>query len=332
MSINFFKRQLASVIEWTDQQIWALLAKYKSDDDEIKNASKLIIGPGQGVILVYEGSITEVFTKEGIYNLETDNYPFITTLLKLRTAFESEHKLKIYFFRTADNVNQNWGTASPIKYVDPVYKFPVELGANGNFSFEIADAKLFFAETAGLADLYTTVQAKNLLQSRIWQVLSSELATAQFSYQQIDAQLGAISEKLKPGLVTEFANIGLSLTDFRINGTIFDAGTQARIAGISNINAESQAASAAGMNYTELEKLRALRDAAKNPGLAGAGLQMGAGIALGKMFADTRDPQAAPEPPSDPMLQLQKLKQLLTEGIITQEEFDAKKKQWLDKL
>ena len=115
MDLNFFKRQLASVIEWTNQTNNVLLFKYHSDNDEIKNASKLIIGPGQGAVLVYEGMVTETLTEPGIHNLETDNHPFITTMLRLRTAFESEHKLKIYFFRTAGNTDQNWGTSSPIK-------------------------------------------------------------------------------------------------------------------------------------------------------------------------------------------------------------------------
>ncbi len=51
MSFGLFKRQLASVIEWTNQQPSALLHKFPSVNDEIKNASKLIVGPGQGVIL-----------------------------------------------------------------------------------------------------------------------------------------------------------------------------------------------------------------------------------------------------------------------------------------
>lgn len=332
MNLNFLKNQLASVIEWTNPQIWALLYKFPSANDEIKNASKLIVAPGQGVILVYEGIITKVLTHEGLYNLDTDNHPFVTTLVKLRTAFESEHKLKIYFFRTSDNVNQNWGTAAPIKYVDPVYKFPVQLGANGNFSFTIADAELFFAKTAGLGDLYTTVQAKTMMQGRITQTLAAQLASAQFSYQQIDAQLGLLSDNLKAILAAEFDKIGLLLTDFRINGTIFDKETQTRINSIADITAESQAAAVGGLSYVELEKLKALRDAAQNQGgLAGAGLQMGAGLAIGKLFTGQNDQQPVSEAP-DPIAQLQRLKHLLDEGIITQEEFDAKKKEWLSKL
>jgi membrane protease subunit (stomatin/prohibitin family) len=332
MNLSFFKNQLASVIEWTNPLYYVLLYKFPSANDEIKNASKLIIGPGQGVILVYEGLITDVLTDEGIYTLDTDNHPFITTLLKLRTAFESEHKLKILFFRTADINDQNWGTANAIKYVDPVYNFPVELGANGNFSFKIINPKLFFAETAGLSDLYTTIQAKTLMQSRITQMLATQLATAQFSYQQIDAQLGLLSDQLKEALSVEFDHVGLLLIDFRVNGTVFDKGTQERINSIADVTAETEAAKTAGLGFVDMEKLKALRDAAKNQGgISGAASQIGVGLALSKIFNNQPEVPSTTET-TDPMVQLHRLKQLLDEKIITQEEFDAKKKDWLDKL
>jgi membrane protease subunit (stomatin/prohibitin family) len=332
MNLHFLKNQLAAVIEWTNQQSFVLLYKFPSDNDEIKNASKLIIGPGQGVILVYEGKITDVLTENGIYDLETDNHPFITTLIKLRTAFESEHKLKIYFFRLSDNTNQNWGTAAPIKYVDPVYKFPVELGANGNFSYRVTDPQLFFAQTAGLSDLYTTMTAKTLVQSRIAQTLANQLATSQFSYAQIDTQLDAIANGMKSLLAPDFEKLGLNLLDIRINGTVFDKGTQDRINSVSNITAESEAAEAGGLSFVELEKLRALRDAARNQGgLSGAGMQIAAGMALSKAFTNQNDENSATAA-NDPMIQLQKLKLLLDHGVITQQEFDDKKKGWLEKL
>ncbi|QIX61656.1 SPFH domain-containing protein [Hymenobacter sp. BT18] len=333
MAFRFFRNQLASVIEWANPQPGVLLAKFPAEHDELKNASKLIIGPGQGALLVYEGRVADALTTEGIYNLETENTPFITTLTKLRTGFESEHKVKVYFFRWAENVNQGWGTAMPIKYVDPVYQLPVELGANGSFSFRLDDGQRFFAEIAGQQDLYTVQQARALLQSRIPSVLATVLASAQFSYQQIDAHLGPLSAQLQELLIPEFARLGCALTDFRINGTVFDKASQQRIGRISDVSADAQAAAAGGLNYAELEKLKALRDAARNEsGLAGAGLQLGAGAELGRVFA-TEKQEATSTPTSvDPVQQLQKLKLLLTEGIITQEEFDTKKKGWLDQL
>ncbi|UIR56979.1 SPFH domain-containing protein [Sphingobacterium sp. SRCM116780] len=329
---EFFKKQLSQVIEWKDQQSDLLVYKFPSENDEIKNAGKLIVSPGQGAILVYEGQVADHITESGIYNLETDNHPFITTLLKLRTNFESEHKLKIYFFRTSENVNQGWGTSQPIKYVDPVYQFPVELGANGSFSFKIDKALQLFTQVIGSKNVYSVQEARQLLQSRFPQAIASVLATAGISYQQIDAQLATLSEMLHVQINIELDKLGFELTDFKLNATIFDEGTKERIDRIADITADAMAADKGGLTYVELEKLKALRDAARNEGgLAGAGLQFGAGMELGKAFNVEKDSQLN-APAADPIVKLQQLKILLTEGIITEEEFAAKKKEWLDKL
>ena len=328
MAFGFFKNQLATVIEWREPQAWALLWKFPSDTDELKNASKLLVGPGQGALLVYEGQVRGVLDAEGLYTLDTANISFITTLLKLRTAFESEHKLKVYFYRQAENVNQNWGTAAPVKYLDPVYQLPVELGANGNLSYRVAVASRFFTQISGLKDSYTTAEARVLLQGRIGQVLAAQLAQAGYSYQQLDAHLGELAESLREPLGAELAALGLELTDFRISGTVFDRATVQRIGRVADATADNQAAAATGLSYAEAERLQALRDAMRTSGgLAGAGLQVGAGAELGKLLTGPTT-EATP----DPVQQLQKLKMLLSESIITQEEFDEKKKVWLDKL
>ncbi|TVT40617.1 SPFH domain-containing protein [Hymenobacter setariae] len=330
MSFSFFRGQLAEVIQWKDPQPSVLLWKFPSVHDEIKTASKLLVGPGQGVLLVYEGRVATVFEAEGLYSLETDNQPFITTLLRLRTGFESEHKLHVYFYRRADNLNQPWGTATPVKYLDPVYHFPVQLGAHGNFSFRVADARRFFTEVTGLSDTYAVPQATRLLQSRLGQELAMQLATAGWSYQQLDAQLGALAANLREPLAAEFAQLGLELMDFRLTGTQFDAGTQQRIGQLAGAVANSQAAASVGLSYAELEKLNALRDAARTSGsLTGAGLQAGAGAELGRLL--TSQPNPMPHAATDPAEQLQKLKQLFDAGVITATEFEAKKKAWLDK-
>lgn len=292
-----------------------LLWKFPSDTDELKNASKLLLAPDQGEMLVYEGQVREVLDAEGLYTLETANIPCITTLLKLRMAFESEHKLKAYFYRRAENVNQNWGTAAPMKYLDPVYQLPVELGANGNLSYRVADAARFFTEVSGLKAYYTTAEARVLLQGHIGQVLVAQRAQAGFSYQQLDAHLGELAAALRPPLGTELAALGLELTDFRISGTVFNRATVQRIGRVADATADNQAATATDLSYAETQRL-----------------QVGAGAELGKLLAGS--PTAADAAPTDPdpVQQLQKLKRLLSKGIITQQEFDEKKKPWLDKL
>jgi membrane protease subunit (stomatin/prohibitin family) len=329
---HFFRNQLARVIEWNDQQPDVLVWKFPSDNDEIKHASKLIVSPGQGAILVYEGRVSDHLAEEGIYDLETANHPFITTLLKLRTAFESEHKLKIWFYRTAETVNQGWGTAQLIKYMDPVYKIPVELGANGTFSFRIADPLHLFSQVVGSKHVYTVAEARQLLQQRFPESLSAVLAESGVSYQQIDARLPLLSDRIRSQLSPGFHQLGFELTDFKLNGTVFDEATKARIGKVADMTTAALAAGEGGLTYIEMEQLKALRDAARNEGgLAGAGLQLGVGMDLGQTFHVAKEAQLN-APAADPVTKLKQLKLLLDEGIITQEEFAAKKKEWLEKM
>ena len=330
---NFFRKQLATVIEWKDQQPELLLYKFPVPTSEVKNASQLLVSPGQGCILVYEGQIKDVLVKEGLYKLETDNHPFITNLLKFTQFFESEHKLHLYFYRKADVVNQAWGTASPIKYKDAVYQIPVELGMYGNYSLHVSDPLLFFKDIVGSVDQYTTAELRSLISSRIPQALTSYLAQVKLSYLDIDAQLDVLSAALREKLNIEFQSLGLELKDFKIQGTSFDMETQERIGRIADMTTDNRAAAEAGLSYVEIEKLKALRDAARNEGgLAGAGLQLGFGMEMGKALEDKKEELSSYQATTDPVTQLQKLKLLLDEGILNQEEFDTKKKEILSKM
>ena len=329
--LNFFKEQFAAVIEWKDQPQDVLIYKYPFKSDEVKDASKLIIAPGQGCMLIYEGKITGIMEQEGMYSLQTDNDPFITTLSKLMQGFESEHKLKIYFYRKAEVTNQGWGTSNRIKYEDPIHRFPVSLGAYGNYSFKLKDVQQFLTEISGFADLYTTSQSQMLIQSRIEQQLTVTLATSSYSILQIDSKLNDLSEELTYQLNDYFSAMGFELSDFKIQGASYDEQTQQQINQIANARAGILAAEQAGINYSQMEQLQALRDAAKNPnGIAGAGLQMNLGSNMGNAIGSGSNENDNKAP--DAVAQLEKLKALLDQGILTREEFDAKKKLWLDKL
>ena len=331
---SFFKKQLSTVIEWKDQNPDVLFFRIDTPTSEIKNASKLIVSPGQGCILVYHGKVQDVLLEQGTYFLESNNHPFITNFLKLRQSFESEHKMHLYFFRTAEIVNQVWGTATPIKYADPVYKFPIQLGSYGNYSVRISGAQSMFVNLIGSSDKFTAGDLKEIITSRIITEMTSYLAQSAYSYREIDAHLSEMSLHIKELINDTVSTLGLELTDFRIESTSFDDETQKRIGKIADMTTEALSATEVGLDYVQLEKLRALRDAARNEGgLAGAGLQVGAGLELSKTLMQQKDGILAESMENDdPVMQLKKLKALLDEQIITQEEFDSKKKDILNRI
>ena len=332
---NEIRKQLRSVIEWENPSKDSLFEQWTKDGNEIKNASKLIIGPGQGCIFVYQGKVISTLQSELMVDLKTDNIPFWTTVSKFMQAFKSEHKVGLYFFRKTKILNQKWGTKSLIKYEDPKYIFPVGLKAFGNYSFRITDPESFFINVIGAGYRYSVTDFRFMINSRIIQPLTDFLAEKKFSYAEIDSNREEISNSVIVKIKTDFEKLGFEITDFRIEGTSFDENTNKRIDRISNLIAEALAAKAVGLDYAKVQQLDAMKDAAKNEGGgAGMGMGLGAGISFGKLMGDSMNDsnKTAPEQKISTELILEKLKGFYEKKLISKEDYKAKKKEILDKM
>ena len=327
------RQQFRSVIEWTDPHSEALFSQWTDNGDEIKNASKLIVAPGQGCIFVYEGKVMTVLTQPCMIDLKTGNIPFWTTISKFMQFFKSEHKVGIYFFKTSKILDQKWGTTSPIKYEDPHYKFPVGLLAFGNYSYRISGPHDFFANVVGSHRDFFTDDFRKVMTARMIQPIAEFLSANHFSYTAIDANRNEIAGALNAQLAGEFARLGIEMTDFRIEGASFDEDTLRRINRIADLSAEAQAAQAVGLDYASVQQLEAMREAARNEGGgAGLGVGMGAGMGLGQTLAQAMQNNGGnlPATADDTVTKLEKLKKIYDEQLITADEYSAKKQQLLD--
>ncbi|NRD20855.1 SPFH domain-containing protein [Winogradskyella eckloniae] len=324
--------QMRSVIQWESPQQYQLFYKFTDRGDELKNASKLILQEGQGCVFTYEGKIEGVFDEAGIYDLKTDNKPFITTIKKLMNAFESEHKTGIWFYRKVDMLNIRWGTRIPITYNDPVYAFPVHLRGYGNYSLKITEPKNFFINVLAGQSNYYVDELQEIFLSRITQPISNYLANAKFSYAEIDSNIENIARETQERTVQIFEELGFQLLDFRIEGTSFDKDTNKRIDEISNMQAEVKAANIAGVDYAELQKLKAMRDMAKNEGMAGTSMGMFAGMNMGNTMQANTSNEKKESAAIDIRSKLKDLKALFEDELISEEEFLAKKKDLLDSM
>ena len=333
--IDGFKRQLRSVIEWQNTDADALFEQWTENGDEIKNASKLIVGPGQGCIFVYEGQVKAVIEEQCLINLQTDNVPFWTTIKKFMQGFVSEHKVGIYFYRKTKILDQKWGTTSLIKYQDPKYHFPIGLKAYGNYSYQIADANAFFTGIVGSHNRVSIDEFRKIISARLIQPISDYLAECSYSYADIDANREEIARGIAIKLAIVFRKLGFSISDFRIEGTDFDDDTLRRINRIADLTAEAQAAKAVGLDYAKVQQLDAMREAARNEGgAAGAGMSLGAGVALGQNMAqDMADMTPNPGKSTEDITgKLVQLKQLYEAQLITEAEYAAKKQELLAKF
>jgi len=319
--------QLRSVIEWDSNEVNTLFFRWSQKEDEIKNASKLIIKAGQGCIFVYRGKVEAVFDKEGVFEIKTDNIPFITTIFKLMQGFESEHKTGFYFYRKTIFTDQKWGTVSPIKYIDSIYGFPVELIGFGNYSLQIKNPKNFFTSIVGDRAYFEIDELKDIINSRLTQPISYFLGSSKISYNEIDSQREEITEAIQEKINNDFEILGFTLIDFRIEGTQFDSQTKERISKIADTQAKNFAAKKVGIDYTKMRQLDALEEASKNEG-GSAGILMGAN-AGNILSSNINIPTNQPLSIEDRLL---KLKKLFDSNLINEEEYSNKKQDILKDL
>lgn len=324
------KRQLRSVIQWDNEDEDTLFYRWSSNGDEIKNASKLIVGPTQGCIFVYEGKIRALFHSEGLFDITTSNIPFITTLKKFMQFFESEHKAEFYFYKKSIIPDQKWGTVSPVKYIDPVYKFPVELIAFGNYSVQIQNPKSFFVNIVGEKEYFGIEELRNIINARIIHPMGDFFAESKISYNDIDAHREELGDALCQKIDEVFEVLGFTLSDFRIEGTDFDEQTKERINKIANTQATHYAAQQVGVSYTDMRQLDALESASNNEGGA-AGVFMGAnaGNMLSPNLSEPLEKNSTQKSVKERLLHL---KELFEAELITQEEYERKKHAILEEI
>jgi membrane protease subunit (stomatin/prohibitin family) len=308
--MSFFNNQKISNLQWIDQSPDQLIYRFPNADQALQNRSTVILAPGQGFLFVNEGKPQGVIIEPGSYDLQTSNLPFITSMLSIFRGFDSKHKAKVFFFNLTDITNVGWGTPSPLKYVDPVYKFPVGLRAFGNYTFQISDPSKFFTEFVGDRDSLGLDEFKQTINGRIITPITNALATAGFGFTEIDSHKQELTASVGTSIAGEFTSFGFVMKDFRIENTDFDEETQRRVGSIADVQAQADAINslssvdAASMaTYAQLQQLEALKSAASNPnGLASAGVGLGTGVGLGSAMVNnlTQPPVAPVVPPAAP--------------------------------
>ncbi|MGA3242586.1 MAG: SPFH domain-containing protein, partial [Bryobacteraceae bacterium] len=150
--MSFFSKQFIDVIHWTEPADGVLAYRYPMEDMEIQNGGQLTVRDSQAALFVNQGQIADVFGP-GLYTLSTNTLPILTYLQNWDKAFKSPFKSDVYFFSTRLQVNQKWGTATPITIRDKEFG-AVRMRAYGIYAYRIADPKIFYQKVSGTRPAY----------------------------------------------------------------------------------------------------------------------------------------------------------------------------------
>ena len=341
--MDFIKKQFIDIIEWVESGDGTLAWRFPMADREIQNGGSLTVRESQMAVFVNEGKVADVFGP-GRHTLTTATLPVLTYLRNWDKLFKSPFKSDVYFFSTRQQVDQRWGTTQPVTIRDKDFG-AVRLRAFGNYSYRIADPKLFHTEISGTRDTYAVADLDGQLRGLMLQHISDAVASSGVAFLVLAANQVEFAKALQEATAPAFEKIGLKLEAVTMQSVSLPDELQKILdqkIGMGMVGGDM----GKFMQYQTAQAIPKFAEGGgQGSGIAGDAMGLGAGVALGQVMAQQLSQGLHAQPaaagaaaapvgvkPEDVMATLEKLGELKTKGILTQEEFDSKKAELLKKL
>jgi len=341
-----------NVIEWVnagpDDIIWV----YPYED--LRWGTVVVVKEYQVAIFMRDGKVYDVLPP-GRHVLSTQNLPLLTRAFNLIMGYgETPFKANVIYVQTKQ-FRGKFGANTRLK-LSPRATWMTELQCFGEYYFRVKDPVLFLTQIVGAVPRLSTADVTNFIRSFFVENFMQELS--KYTVMDVYTKLEEVSTKVKTGNIYDaFLQRGLELLDVKIGGISLPLLEKAEREGdmytLSLLAALQKGEEEKVLEITKIvESMRALGKSPGAglvgaliavPGMLGPSIYPGAGYPAPPQPMPTQQPYQPPQQPppqpqpqqppkKSPIEKLRELKQMLDEGLITQEEYEAMKKEILQQM
>lgn len=217
--------QIASIIKYEGDNstfVW------KHPCEDFNSLTQLIVHESQEAIFFLNGQALDMFGA-GRHTLKTQNIPKLGKYLNQATDGDTPFHCEIYFINKTVQMAVKWGTDTKIRFLEPSMGLPLEIGACGEMSLEVADSRLLLLKLVGTtsgiawgeggAGFTKSLQNcfKPLISTAVKAQLPTEIKAQEIDVLEIDEHLETLSEGLRKRLLPGFEEYGLTIPQFYIS-------------------------------------------------------------------------------------------------------------------
>lgn len=331
---------LVNVIKYEAPDDSVFVWKYPSD--QIRLGSQLVVNEGQQVVFVKGGQALDSFDP-GTHTLVTGNIPLIDKLINLPFGGDTPFTAEVWFVNTTVKRDLKWGTPSPIPLMDSTLGFPVSARAFGKWGARIIDVRSFVTQIVGsqsgaLASKMHDYFIGQVVQS-FSKFLGGVIARGEASILQVSALLTDLSQAASAEIAAEFGKFGVELVNFNIESINIPEDEMKKVQEVFQKTLEARELSKVNVGgaFAAVKSFEVLNNAAQNEsggavgGMLGAGIGLGAGLPIGGQLGQQINISGESKQ-EDGAEKLRKLKSMLDEGLITQDQFETKRNQILESM
>lgn len=203
---------------------------WKSPIENFNTGTQLIVHETQEAIFFMNGQALDLFGP-GRHTLETQNIPMVRKFLSKPTNDRTPYHCEVYFINKTEHLAIKWGTDSQVQYMEPIFQFPLKIGASGEMTLVVNDARQLLIKVVGTEKILTqeklTIMFRAFLMSKIKPYLAKTMQTSAFGIFEVDAHMDSLSSSLHQQLIPDFNEYGLNLERFFVTNIVKPDGDRA---------------------------------------------------------------------------------------------------------
>ena len=205
---------------------------WKHPCEDFNSLTQLIVHESQEAIFFMNGQALDLFGP-GRHTLETQNIPMIGKALNRATGGETPFHCEVYFINKTVQMSIKWGTDSKVRFLEPTYGVPLEIGACGEMNLAVSDARKLLIKLVGTMNGiawddrgggFTKSLASSfrpLISTAVKTNLSGSIKAQSINILEVDESLGLLSEVLKRSIAPGFEEYGLTIPEFYVTTVVF---------------------------------------------------------------------------------------------------------------
>ncbi|MBR0428074.1 MAG: SPFH domain-containing protein [Clostridia bacterium] len=331
----------------------------KGSENIITNGSKIVVPDGCALITMQDGSITGCITEPGgfIYQSDDQNSQslfagngFISSTIK--TSWERfkfggipGSEQTVFYVNLKEIPGNKFGTQSEIYWDDAYINAQVGAITRGTYTMQIIDPILFVKNFVPIeylrptGEIFDFADMDNPAGEQLFNEVVGSLSAAFSNYTndpskgnritKIQGDQIGFAQSLSQAVEEAYqwkSSRGLEIIKVAITAIEYDEDSKTLLSDVKKADALS---GARGNSFMQQSVARGFQAAGENGGAQGMAF-MGMGVnSVGGVMGNMQQPTQNSQAEKDPYEEITKYKKLLDDGIITQEEFDAKKKELL---
>ena len=188
--------QMAQIIKYEGDNTTFI---WKHPVEDFYAGTQLIVHESQEALFFLNGQALDLFGP-GVHALETQNLPSLARLFNAPFGDKTPFHCEVYFINKTEQMAIKWGTDSKVEYVEPTYKFPLQIGASGEMTLRAADSRKLMLKLIGtehgITQQMLVQKFRGILMAHVKPYLAATIREQNINVFSIDERLADMSDQL----------------------------------------------------------------------------------------------------------------------------------------